>query len=84
MGRLITILILISNPHENHLKSTKGRGQGFAARGTKFILVHGGNNFQKPPLHHHISELQFVMTEITFYLVSRQHAVHFGSLKNIA
>jgi hypothetical protein len=42
---VITILILISNPHENHLKYTEGRGQGFSARGTKVILVPGGNNF---------------------------------------
>ena len=56
---VITILILISNPQEHHLKSTKGRGQGFAARGTKVIFVPGGNYFQKPPLNHHISELQF-------------------------
>jgi hypothetical protein len=49
-------LILIANPHEHHLKSTEVRGQGFAARGTKVILVPGGNHFQKPPLYHQISE----------------------------
>ena len=57
---VIAILTLISKPHEHHLKSTEGRGQGFAAKGTKVILVPGGNNFQKPPLLHHISELQFI------------------------
>ena len=53
---VITILILISNPLEHLSKYTEGRGQGFAARGTKFILVPGGNNSKKPPLYHLISE----------------------------
>ena len=61
---VITILILISNPLEHHPKSTEGRGQGLAARGTKLILVPGGNNFQKPPLHHHIRENQFTMLNV--------------------
>ena len=53
-------VILISNLREHHPKSTEGRGQGFATRGTKLILLPGGNSFQKPPLHHHICEHQFI------------------------
>ena len=41
---VITILILISNPLEYHPKATEGWGQGFNARGTKSIVVPGGNN----------------------------------------